>query len=52
MAPAEQMLAFKIPPTIKMQSFDELTIRVRMKWWRGDKSANVAIRSFVLKPRG
>jgi hypothetical protein len=49
MAPAEQTLSFKIPPPTKMQSFDELTIR--MKWWRGDKSPNIAIQGFVLTPR-
>jgi hypothetical protein len=29
-----------------------LTIRFRLKWWRGDKSAKIAISRFVLVPRG
>jgi hypothetical protein len=49
---AGQTLKFRIPLQTKLQSFDELTVRFRMNWWRGSQSASVAIQSFALVPRG
>jgi hypothetical protein len=49
---AGQTLKFKIPQRTKMQSFDELTVRFLMNWWRGNQSASIAIQSFALVPRG
>ncbi|HEX4484843.1 MAG TPA: hypothetical protein VH088_01160 [Terriglobales bacterium] len=46
-----QTLPYKIPHGIRLQSFDELTVRVHTQLWRGDKSANLAIRNFALIPR-
>lgn len=48
---AQQTLVFKIPARLAIQSFDEMTVRFQMNWWRGDKSANIAIRGFVLVPK-
>ena len=48
----EQTLSFRVPNHIKLRTFDELTIRFRLKWWRGDQSAKIAISRFVLVPRG
>jgi hypothetical protein len=45
----EQTLTFRVPSHLKIRSFDELTVRFRLKWWRGDKSA---VSRFVLVPRG
>ena len=48
----EQTLTFRVPNHLKIRGFDELTIRFRLKWWRGDQSAKIAISRFVLVPRG
>jgi hypothetical protein len=50
--PAVQTLSFRVPSQIKIDSFDELTVRYRLKWWRGDKSAKIAIDRFRLVPKG
>jgi hypothetical protein len=46
-----QRLKFKIPRRMKMRSFDELTIRFRMKFWRRSQSASIAIQGFALLPK-
>ena len=46
--PEPQTLSFHVPGQARVRSFDELTVRFRLKWWRGDKSANIAIRGFRL----
>jgi hypothetical protein len=50
--PAVQTLSFRVPRQIKIGSFDEMTVRFRLKWWRGDKSAKIAIDRFRLVPKG
>jgi len=45
-----QTLTFRIPPDTKLRQFDELAVRFRMKWWRGNRSANVAIDRFRMVP--
>ena len=51
-APATQMLRFRIPSTIAIGSFDELTVSYYLKGPRSDRSARIAIERFRLVPRG
>jgi len=45
-----QTLTFRIPREAKIRRFDELTITYRLKWWRANRSANIAIARFRLVP--
>ncbi len=48
--PVSQALTFRIPGEIKLNKFDELKVGFRLKWWREDRSAKIAINRFVLIP--
>jgi hypothetical protein len=48
--PVSQTLTFRIPGEIKLNKFDELKVGFRLKWWREDRSAKIAINRFVLVP--
>ena len=50
--PTSQMLRFRIPSTIPIGSFDELTVSYYLKGARSDRSARIAINRFRLVPRG
>jgi hypothetical protein len=45
-----QTLTFHVPREIKLGRFDEFKVWFRLQWWRGDKSARIAINRFVLVP--
>jgi hypothetical protein len=47
-----QMLKFRIPGTLPIGSFDELTVSYYLKGSRSDRSARIAIDRFCLVPRG
>jgi hypothetical protein len=47
-----QMLRFRIPSTIQIGSFDELTVSYYLKGARSDRSARIAIDRFRLVPKG
>lgn len=49
---APQMLRFRIPPAIRIGSFDEVTVSYYLKGARSDRSARIAIDRFRLVPRG
>lgn len=50
--PLAQTLRFRVPSQTAIARFDELTVRFRLQWWRGSRSANIAINRFRLVPRG
>lgn len=49
-APVSRTLTFRIPDQMKLGKFDQLKVSFRLEWWRGDKSAKIAINRFVLVP--
>jgi hypothetical protein len=49
---SRQTLRFRIPRTIAMGSFDELTVSYYLKGARSDRSARIAVERFRLVPRG
>jgi hypothetical protein len=49
-APVSIILTFRIPDQMKLGKFDQLKVSFRLEWWRGDKSAKIAINRFVLVP--
>jgi hypothetical protein len=46
-----QTLTFFLPHAANLQRFDELKVRFRLKWWRGDQSARIGIAGFAFVPR-
>lgn len=48
--PVSRTLTFRIPDQMKLSKFDQLKVSFRLEWWRGDKSAKIAINRFVLVP--
>ena len=48
--PVSQTLTFHIPREAKLGKFDEVKVWFRLQWWRGDKSARIAINRLVLVP--
>jgi hypothetical protein len=50
--PVAQVLRFPIPSTVRIGSFDELTVSYYLKGARSDRSARIAIERFRLVPRG
>ena len=49
--PSQETLSFKIPPTSRIDQFDELTIRFAKANYRATRSPRIAIDRFYLIPR-
>lgn len=47
----EQTLTFQVPRQSSAHGFNELTVSFRLNYWRGGRSAKIAIRQFILIPR-